>query len=383
LRILFTLHYPLDPNAGAAGYTLRLAEALRQIGNDVEVVGATRLFKHLGKRPAELCFPFAATARSLRSLTLQPHDVIDCSTGDLWPCPRSVVRRLGGITVTRSHGLEHIESQELLKAAERGEVKVRRRYSVYYGGIHLKQVARSLRVAEGAIFCNESDRRFAVDRLGIEESRAFFVRAGVADYFLGLPRPRSSKGVAPRIAVVGPYVWRKGAVTASSALSRILREWPLARASWLGASREAVLARFDPDVRERVRVVSQYPNTDLPALLQDHHILLVLSRSEGFPGVILEGMASGVAIIASDVPGPRDILSGTGAGILVPPGDPERVVKEVGLLLNDRTLLDGLRQKSHQLAQNYRWRDVAAENLEIYNRLLERKLARKGIRRSG
>ena len=373
MRILLILHYPLDPDAGAAGYTLRLAEGLRQTGNDVKVVGASELLDRNVRRPAELAFPLSATARAVTALRSQNFDVVDASTGDLWPCPPRLLQTAAGIAVTRSHGLEHIESRELLAAAKRGEVQVRRRYALYYGGIHLRQVARSLRVVDGAIFCNQADREFAVNHLGVDESRAFFVRAGLADHFRGLPAPRSSAGQQPRVAVIGPYMWRKGARAASAALTQILQEYPQARASWLGAPLEAVLGDIDPDVRERVTVVPHYRNAELPVLLRDHHILLVLSRSEGFPGVILEGMGCGLAIIASDIPGPRDILADTGAGLLVPPGDSATVAKEYGLLFEDRARLDSMRQKGHELAQTYQWQEVAAENLEIYRSLLERK----------
>lgn len=378
MRILFTLHYPLDPNAGAAGYTLRLAEALREIGNEVEVLGATRMFERLGKRAAELAFPFAATARSVRELQANRFDVVDASTGDLWPCPSRLLQRVPGITVTRSHGLEHHESQELLKAVERGEMQVRRRYFVYYGGLHLRQVARSLRVADGAVFCNESNRRFAIERLNVDESRAFFVRAGTADYFLGLAPPSNSAGAGGKIAVIGPYAWVKGATFAASALSDVLRRLPEASATWLGATPDEVLAGIDPDLRERVTVVAKYKNSELPGILRGHHILLALSRAEGFPGAVLEGMACGLAVVASDIPGPRDILAGTGAGVLVPPGDPAAAAKEVGNLLQDRDRLDKFRFKAYEIAQKYPWRDVAEENLNIYRNLLGRKRLRDG-----
>jgi glycosyltransferase involved in cell wall biosynthesis len=228
-------------------------------------------------------------------------------------------------------------------------------------------------VADGAIFCNEYDRRFAVDRLGVDASRAFFVRAGVADHFLGLPSPSHTDAAEIKIAVIGPFMWRKGALTAASALSRILKQWPQVRASWLGADQSDVFGALDPSVVERVTVRPRYENSELPAILSDHQFLLVLSRAEGFPGVVLEGLACGLAVIASDIPGPRDILAGTRAGVLVPPGDPERVAKEVEFLLQDRKRLLVLRQEAHRIAQGYGWRDVAAENMAIYRELIDRK----------
>jgi glycosyltransferase involved in cell wall biosynthesis len=59
---------------------------------------------------------------------------------------------------------------------------------------------------------------------------------------------------------------------------------------------------------------------DVPALLARADILAVPSRWEGFGLAAAEGLAAGVAVIAADVDGLREVVGG--AGVLVPPEDP-------------------------------------------------------------
>jgi glycosyltransferase involved in cell wall biosynthesis len=66
------------------------------------------------------------------------------------------------------------------------------------------------------------------------------------------------------------------------------------------------------------------------------HIVLLTSISEGFPYTLIEAMASGKATVATDVGGVREATGG--AGIIVPPQDPERMAEACLILLRDASL---------------------------------------------
>lgn len=63
------------------------------------------------------------------------------------------------------------------------------------------------------------------------------------------------------------------------------------------------------------------PTHDVPALFASHHALLVPSRWEGLGIVIMEAMAAGRLVVASDTGGISEIVSNKKTGILLPPGD--------------------------------------------------------------
>lgn len=66
------------------------------------------------------------------------------------------------------------------------------------------------------------------------------------------------------------------------------------------------------------------------------HIVLLTSISEGFPYTLIEAMAAGKATVATDVGGVREATGG--AGIIVPPQDPERMAEACLILLKDASL---------------------------------------------
>jgi glycosyltransferase involved in cell wall biosynthesis len=172
-------------------------------------------------------------------------------------------------------------------------------------------------------------------------------------------------------------MWRKGAETAATVLSEVLKRMPSAEASWLGADPAEVARALDPAVRDRVRVLPQYELVGLPSLLRKHEILLFLSRAEGFGNVVIEGMACGLVPIASDIPGPRDILNGKDAGILVPVGDVGAAVDAVNYLLEHPEERQQMRLRAHTLAQGYSYAAIADRRVALYRRLLGDKLAQK------
>jgi glycosyltransferase involved in cell wall biosynthesis len=69
--------------------------------------------------------------------------------------------------------------------------------------------------------------------------------------------------------------------------------------------------------------------------------LVLPSEAEGFGLVLIEAMASGVPVIATDVPGIRDVVRHEHDGLLVPPGQPELLAKAITRVVTDY----GLRQR--------------------------------------
>jgi glycosyltransferase involved in cell wall biosynthesis len=78
---------------------------------------------------------------------------------------------------------------------------------------------------------------------------------------------------------------------------------------------------------------------DIPALLRTFDILLLPStRQEGMPGVLVEAGLSGVPVVATDVPGVRDVVVSGTTGLVVSPDRPEDVLDALRALVTDRDL---------------------------------------------
>ena len=81
---------------------------------------------------------------------------------------------------------------------------------------------------------------------------------------------------------------------------------------------------------------------DIPALLSMLDILVSSSLVEGLSNVILEGMAAGKPIVATEVGGTPELIIHEQTGLLVPPSDPDRLAEAMIRLLGDKVLRDQL-----------------------------------------
>lgn len=78
---------------------------------------------------------------------------------------------------------------------------------------------------------------------------------------------------------------------------------------------------------ERARLVGQRP--DIPDLLQAMDIYVQTSDTEGIPNAVLEAMAAEVAVVATDVGGTGELITGGEHGLLVPKGDVARIAAAI------------------------------------------------------
>ncbi|HSQ27037.1 MAG TPA: glycosyltransferase family 1 protein [Anaerolineales bacterium] len=109
--------------------------------------------------------------------------------------------------------------------------------------------------------------------------------------------------------------------------------------------------------------------TDLPALYQMASIFLLLSYYEGFGLPILEAMASGVPVIASNCSALPEVVGEH--GLLVDPGDAEATVDALHTILTSDSLRNELTQNAITWAQTFTWQSCAAQTLELYHQVLK------------
>jgi glycosyltransferase involved in cell wall biosynthesis len=125
----------------------------------------------------------------------------------------------------------------------------------------------------------------------------------------------------------------------------------------------------DPVLSKRVEMLGFVPNA--PALLDALDVYCLPSRSEGFNTTILEAMALGVPVVATDVGGTREAVEDGVTGRLVPPGDAEALAKALGDLLGDAVLRERLADEARlRVEAQFTVSTMVAKTLAIYERLL-------------
>lgn len=369
MRILFSIHHTLDSNAGAPGVTCRLADALRRRGHIVDVLSFERI--HAPDRYKCLFYPWFVASY----ISKHPgYDVLDLSSGDGWAFSvvRSRRRKIRQLVIARSHGLEHLAHEALLTASRSGAERLSWKYPIYHGGFRLWECRMSFARADAALFLNGVDLNYAVERLGVSPHRAVRVRNGVADCFIDNAR-RLSESVPPmdrprNIAFIGRYTPMKGSRCLRLAMTSILMKNPTSVLGLFGTmvDRSVVLADYPKEVHDRILVVPNYDNEDLPGLLPGYHILAFPSLSEGFSIAPLEAMACGVVPVVAATPGPMSYMQDGRNGMVVPAGDACSLERAIERLLRDSHLWSVLRTHAFSTALEYSWDTVALEMEQIY-----------------
>jgi glycosyltransferase involved in cell wall biosynthesis len=117
---------------------------------------------------------------------------------------------------------------------------------------------------------------------------------------------------------------------------------------------------------------------DIRTVWAQAHAAVLPSRREGMPKSLLEAAACGRALIATDVPGCREIAREGVNALLVPPDDPEALAKAIETLMNDRDLRARFGKASRQIAvDEYSSHRIGNEITALYSRLLGGTLSSK------
>jgi len=90
-------------------------------------------------------------------------------------------------------------------------------------------------------------------------------------------------------------------------------------------------------------------------------VWIVASRSEGFPAPVLEAMACGSVVVATNCGGPKDVIVDGVNGFLVPVGDADAIVGRVQLLLNDVVLRKQMQLRAQETVKHFTWDKCVSE----------------------
>ena len=171
-----------------------------------------------------------------------------------------------------------------------------------------------------------------------------------------------------RIVSVGRFAYPKDFATLLDALELVEGDW---RAALVGDGPGLADVADRVDSRGRMEVLG--PRGDVSEVLARSDVFVLSSRSEGFPVSILEAMAAGLPVVATDVGGVAEAVVQDETGDLVPPGDPQALAEALERLVADparrRRLGEAGRARAVHLFDVPRYR---AAHLDLYRRELAR-----------
>jgi phosphatidylinositol alpha-mannosyltransferase len=173
----------------------------------------------------------------------------------------------------------------------------------------------------------------------------------------------------PLLLFVGRLEPRKGLDVAVRAFLRLRRSVPGVRLCVVGdgPERARCQALIPPEVRPDALFVGRVSHEDLPRYHASAQVFLApATTGESFGIVLLEAMAAGLPVVASDIPGYRSVMSDRVQGLMVPPMNAFALADVASALLADPASRDAMAAEGRRTAARYAWPVIVAQLLEVY-----------------
>ena len=184
----------------------------------------------------------------------------------------------------------------------------------------------------------------------------------------------------PNVLFVGRMEKRKGLPYLIEAFVHVKRELPEARLIVVGAYDDLDKVPFMLQVRHLglsdVHFVGRVSDEELARYYHTADVFCAPSTGmESFGMVLLEAMAAGAPVVASDIEGYREVVDNGVQGVLVEPEKPEALAAALISLLRDPQRRHALSASGREKAQYYAWPTIAARVLDFYAAVRDHVLA--------
>jgi phosphatidylinositol alpha-mannosyltransferase len=364
MRVAIVCPYDLERPGGVQQHVLLLAEALRAMGDQVVTIGPgaaegqhVDVGRGRGVRINGSVAPIAVGPRVARRTRLAIErfdpDVVHVHEPSVPSVSMAAARSSAPVVTTHHAWAEKAGVYGLLGPLLRGRVRaaaVRIAVSPAAASHH----ARALRLPTAA---------FSIVPNGVSVDR----------FASALPLDRLH-GDAPVLLFVGRLEPRKGFEQAVTAFAYLKARHPDLRLVVVGdgPERERCQSLLPAGLRDDVDMLGRVSDADLCRVYASADIFVAPALGgESFGIVLLEAMAAGCAVVASDLPGFRSVVDDQVTARLVPPGDARAIASSVDALLSNPALRQAQIDAAREAVQAFDWPGVATRIRSVYATALE------------
>jgi len=248
---------------------------------------------------------------------------------------------------------------------------------------HRRYAERSIREADRVISDSESTARDLQRILNVPESKIEVVHLGVGPAYKPHDPSAAAEYVASKYGVskdygltVGTVEPRKNLVTLVEAM-KILRDrgehsLQLLVAGGTGWKNAKIYNSVQRSglTESDIRFVGFVPEENLPVLYSGASIFLFPSLYEGFGLPLVEAMACGAPVVASNIAVTAEVVQD--AALLVPPLEAEGFAEAMQYVRRDSSLRAAMIQKGFERARHFRWDEAAKQMLQIFGEISKR-----------
>lgn len=176
----------------------------------------------------------------------------------------------------------------------------------------------------------------------------------------------------------------KGQEILIRAFKQVADKEPKAKLLIVGSATDAQLTRALKDLTQGLglaeSVIFLGKREDVSEILSASDIFVLSSLTEGLPISVLEAMAAGIPVVATDVGGIREIIEDGKNGILVPSNSEDKLSAAIVSLLNDKNKAQGLSREGRETVANFFSLEKMIQGYEnLYLSLIKEKARNKKI----
>jgi len=175
------------------------------------------------------------------------------------------------------------------------------------------------------------------------------------------------------------FVFLKGIHELMDAIAIVLAETPTVRFVLAGGQRDCTAADMEAWLlppclhrhRAQIKFTGWLTSRQMDEYYRDADILVVPSWYEPFGMVVLEGMIHGLAVAASAVGGPAEILKDGETGLLFPPRDASALADAILRLTNDAPLRARIaRAGAQDVREKWLWSRIVEKMRGVYQEMI-------------
>lgn len=238
----------------------------------------------------------------------------------------------------------------------------------------------ALRGARARVIVQNQDDGAALIRMGAAERDVRLIPSSGVDCRRFVPREAAPAGRKPkRIVFCGRLLWDKGLgefVEAARILHGQGLEFVAAGAPDPGNPAAVPVDRIG---EWRSQGLVRFPGhvEDMPGLLAETDVFVLPSYREGLPRSLIEAGACALPLVATDVPGCREVITNGENGLLVPARDPAALAAAISRLANDADLAAKLGLAARRkVLRDFDESKVIRETMAVYEELMPGFMAR-------
>ncbi|HSD83916.1 MAG TPA: glycosyltransferase family 1 protein [Anaerolineae bacterium] len=232
---------------------------------------------------------------------------------------------------------------------------------------------RFLQAADAIIAVSECTKRDAMNLYGIPADKIHVIYEGVDPRFKPISDPIRLAHVRAKYHLPQRFILHVGTIEPRKNLPLLFEvaaqiQEHVVVAGKLGWLTEPILAKVkELGVEDRVTFTDFVEDHDLPALISAATVLAMPSKYEGFGLPILEALACGTPVVASNAASLPEV--GGNAVLYAWYDDVRSWIRLLTLALDDAELRGWLRERGLRQAAKFRWETTARETTEVYRRV--------------